>query len=170
MHHDGEFVVELDVHLMAYLKQRGKEGELGSPNLPHVSGRFSSVLLLKGSIFSQKCHGLATKSLTDLLGTLIQTITITCSRPAVPTFPTDLCRPHQQQCEVHPHKGQLIATLEGSWASVICSVPHCWNSGLWLRSHAHCSHGHSMPHSMRSLLPWRGFSLLEYMSDAGTDV
>lgn len=155
---------------MAYLKQRGKEGELGSPNLPHVSGRFSSVLLLKGSIFSQQCHGLATKSLTDLLGTLIQTITITCSRPAVPTFPTDLCRPHQQQCEVHPHKGQLIATLEGSWASVICSVPHCWNSGLWLRSHAHCSHGHSMPHSMRSLLPWRGFSLLEYMSDAGTDV
>ena len=167
MHHDGEFVVELDVHLMAYPKQRGKEGKLGSPHLtylrgmPHMNGRFSSAPFMKGSVLSQLCHELATKSLTDLPGTLIQTITITCSRPAVPTFPTDLCCPYQQQCEVHPHKGQLVATLEGSWASVICSVPHCWNSCLWLRSHAHCSHGHSMPHSMRSLPSWRSFSLLE---------
>lgn len=112
---------------------------------PHMSGRFSSVPLLKGSVLSQQCHGLATKSLTNLLGTLIQTIAITCSTPAVPTFPTDLCHPDQQQCGVHPHKGQLIATIEGSWALVIGSVPHCWNSCLWLRSHAHCSHGQLYP-------------------------
>lgn len=69
MHHDGEFVVELDVHLMADMKQREEEGELGSQHLPQGCAQtvqdFQVSHCLKALVISQQCHGLATKPLTD---------------------------------------------------------------------------------------------------------
>lgn len=130
-----------------------------------MSGRFSSAPLLKGFVLSRQCHGLATKSLTDLLGMLIQTIAITYSRPDVPSFPTDLCRPYQQQCGVHPHKGQLIATIKVSWVSVcapIAGIYACGSRATLIAPMANCIllPFPYMPHPMRPLPSWRSFSLL----------